>query len=93
MPKKKEYEEIIHDALHRQNEAHSQRHVHQWKHYKDVLRTFLPVPIIIGAVASIIFYKIYGPEDLIRVMLSWTIGITFVATLSATLVNKLEKKQ
>ncbi|MCD6547829.1 MAG: hypothetical protein J7K22_04740 [Nanoarchaeota archaeon] len=49
------------------------------KHFKSILS----IPILIGVVAAIIMYDEFGWEKLEEVLLSWTIGLTLLATIVA----------
>ncbi|MBW2995550.1 hypothetical protein KY312_04310 [Candidatus Woesearchaeota archaeon] len=54
-----------------------------------VLKT-TPIPILIGIAAVMIYYYYYGWYELKKITLSWTIGVTLIATLYTTFINKLK---
>ena len=62
----------------------------EWKNFIHTFRLLTPIPIIIGLVAAIITWKLYGPEELYKILLSWIIGITLVTTVIATLLGKVQ---
>ncbi len=49
------------------------------------LRHYLPIPVLIGVVASIFFVWRWGVWLLLQHVLSWVIGITIVTTVIALL--------
>ncbi len=63
----------------------------EWKKFIHTFRVLTPIPIIIGVTAAIITWKIYGPDELTKIILSWTIGITLITTFVATLLGKIQK--
>ncbi|MBD3263229.1 hypothetical protein GF374_02515 [Candidatus Woesearchaeota archaeon] len=52
------------------------------------LKKIISVPIIIGVAAAIIMWFFYGWDVLLRTLLSWTIGLTILATI-ITLLERL----
>lgn len=50
------------------------------------LRHFLPVPILIGLVASVLYVRVWGWASFLQALLSWVVGITLVTTLLAIFV-------
>jgi len=66
----------------------------QAKMHKPIVhfREFIHIPIIIGLFAVLFMWFFYGWEYLFSTILSWTIGITLVATLIGT-IAKIEKKK
>ena len=55
-------------------------------HFKGIIS----VPILIGVLAAIIMYKEFGWLKLEEVLLSWTIGLTVLATI-VTLLERYTK--
>ena len=51
----------------------------------EKLRKYIPIPIIIGAAALLLFYHYFGGQLLFRKILEWTIAGTLFATILATL--------
>jgi len=49
-----------------------------------------PLPIIIGLAAALIYYQNYGWYELKKTALSWTIGVTLIAAMYTTFINKLK---
>lgn len=56
------------------------------RHFKSIIS----IPIIIGFIAAFIMYKEFGWEKLEEVLLSWTIGLTIIATI-VTLLERYTK--
>ena len=63
----------------------------EWRHFTHMFRILTPIPIVIGLAAAIITWRIYGPDELTKIILSWTIGITLITTFVATLLGKIQK--
>lgn len=51
------------------------------------LKRLIPVPILIGIIASIFLLKIGGWRIFLEQLLSWVIGITLVTTLIASFLK------
>ena len=47
------------------------------------IKRLISIPIIIGAVASVVLYLRFGWEVLEQTLLSWTIGLTILAAILA----------
>ncbi|MBW3012549.1 hypothetical protein KY311_05150 [Candidatus Woesearchaeota archaeon] len=84
---KEEWEKLVKHAVEKQ---HHKRSIAFTQHFAGFLH-FIPISIVLGTIAAALFAYRYGFEDLIRVLLSWTIGVTLVATLSAAFVNRFKK--
>ncbi|MCD6575684.1 MAG: hypothetical protein J7K73_00825 [Nanoarchaeota archaeon] len=56
------------------------------KHFKSIIS----IPIVIGVIAAMIMYKEFGWQKLEEVLLSWTIGLTIIATI-VTLLERYTK--
>ena len=62
----------------------------EWKNFIHTFRILTPIPIIIGIIAAIITWRLYGPAELTKIILSWIIGITLITTVIATLLGKIQ---
>jgi len=63
----------------------------EWKRFICTFRVFTPIPVVIGIVAAIITWNIYGPDELTRIILSWIIGITLITTVVAGFLGKIQQ--
>lgn len=43
------------------------------------LRNWIPLPILIGIIASVTMYKVYGAFEFWKSVLSWIIGSTIIS--------------
>jgi len=57
------------------------------KEMRNKIRQYISFPIIIGIVASIIYFNMFGFNMYVKDLLSWTIGITIVSVVLAALPN------
>jgi MFS superfamily sulfate permease-like transporter len=62
----------------------------EWKKFIHIFRLLIPIPLIIGIIAAIITWNLYGANELLKILLSWIIGITLVTTVVATLLGKVQ---
>jgi hypothetical protein len=85
------WEDIVKHAL--QNHQKSQ-HIKKRKllmdYYRGLLK-FIPIPIIIGGLAAYYMYIEFGWKALEQSLLSWTIGLTLIATIVASIVGRFKK--
>jgi len=51
------------------------------------LKRAITIPIIIGIIAALTMYFIYGIDELVYTLLNWTIGLTIAAAIISTLKN------
>ena len=56
------------------------------------IKHWIPIPIIVGIVAAIIYIKLGGVKKLVELLLGWTIGATLVATAMALIGVKHKAK-
>ena len=55
------------------------------------LKNHIKFEIVIGIVAAYLLYLLFGFDVLIKTLLSWAIGITLVATVITSLLNKYRR--
>ena len=58
----------------------------------DNLGKLTTIPIIIGIASGYAIYEIYGGQELIKQLLSWTLGTTIIATETMTILSKMQEK-
>ena len=51
----------------------------------------IQIPLIIGIIAAIITWSLFGLQTLLATVLSWIIGITIVATLIGAVAKSAPK--
>ena len=57
------------------------------------IRNYVSIPVIVGIAAAWIYYLEFGWVDLRKVILSWLIGMTLIATLIGSIVAKLDRRK
>lgn len=77
--KRKEWAEMIERGMRRHEQ---QQAVEQNRRMRD-LRKYIPIPIVLGLLASILYVLLWGWETFLQDFLSWVIGITIVTTVLA----------
>ena len=58
--------------------------------FKNNFKSILSIPIAIGIIAAIVMYYQFGWIELQKILLSWTIGLTLLATI-VTLLERYTK--
>lgn len=51
------------------------------------LYKWIPLPILVGIIASVLMYKIYGAHEFWKNFLSWIIGSTIISLWFMSLVG------
>ena len=88
---KAKWSEIVRYALNHQDTVKEMREKRQKQEYKKRLRKLIPIPIIVGLIAALVMYMLYGGHELFKSLLTWIIGLTFIATIIAYLPKNLAK--
>ncbi|MBD3354744.1 hypothetical protein GF361_02035 [Candidatus Woesearchaeota archaeon] len=90
MTKKSEWEEMIKRAAvkAKEKELHEKRTLRK---FVDSLKTVLTMELLVGVFAAFSLYIFFGWNDLFKVLLSWTIGITMVSTVVTLMVDRYKK--
>jgi len=97
----KEFDDKLKRAWERYKEIKRQRYEHGRSYerlkrensidfLKNHFKGVVSVPILIGVLAAIVMYKEFGWIKLEEVLLSWTIGLTVLATI-VTLLERYTK--
>ena len=55
------------------------------------LKQNIQIPLIIGIIAAILTWSLFGLQTLLATVLSWVIGITIVATLIGAVAKSAPK--
>lgn len=58
------------------------------KNFMRKLRVLIPVQILLGIIACFLMYFIFGGNKLAETLLSWTIGMTIIATLVTSILYR-----
>tara|TARA_Y100000310_G_C20338152_1_gene648502 strand:- start:140 stop:424 length:285 start_codon:yes stop_codon:yes gene_type:complete len=85
------WEEQVRYALHHQATIKGMQERREKLEKKKNIRKLVPIPILVGVLAAVLMYYIYGGDALLRSFLSWVIGLTLIATIIAYLPKKLGK--
>jgi len=86
----KEQQEHVEKIFKQHVESEEKKKEREYKKYLTNLVKFIPIPIMVGGLAALLYYHYYGWEDLKKIILTWTIGVTLIATLSAAFINKIK---
>ncbi|MBW2992536.1 hypothetical protein KY345_04935 [Candidatus Woesearchaeota archaeon] len=57
------------------------------------LKVSVPLQIIIGIAACVLMYYLFGGRSLLETLLSWTIGMTIIATIITSILSKYHKEK
>tara|TARA_B100002003_G_C14054587_1_gene507814 strand:+ start:834 stop:1118 length:285 start_codon:yes stop_codon:yes gene_type:complete len=85
------WEEQVKYALHHQATIKGMQERKEKVEKKKNLRRLVPIPILVGALAALLMYYIYGGDALLKSFLSWVIGLTLIAAIIAYLPKNLGK--
>ncbi len=84
----KEWHDLVKQS--KDNRIYKVQKKREWKRFIHWFRTLLPIPLIIGLLAVIFTWRLYGPDELTKILLSWIIGITLVTTVMAGFLGKIQ---
>jgi hypothetical protein len=82
--------EKVEEIVKKHTEREKRKQEKEAKQLFRVVLHFTSFPLLFGFIAALGFYHYYGFDALRRTVLSWTIGITLIATLYTTFINKLK---
>lgn len=82
--KPQELAEILHEVVERER-ARKIKQKQQVTSVFEKLKKVITIPLVIGFIAAFLMYQYYGWDELIRSLLSWTIGLTILATIITVL--------
>ncbi len=85
----KEWHDLIKQS--KDNRIYKIEKKREWRRFIHMFRVLTPIPLVIGLVAAIITWKIYGPDELTKIILSWVIGITLITTVIAGFLGKIQQ--
>ena len=85
------WEEQVRYALHHRETIKAMRERKEKLQKKKNLRKIVPIPILVGVLAALLMYYMYGGDALFKSFLSWVIGLTLIATIIAYLPKNLAK--
>ena len=88
---KKTWEEEVKYAMHHKDTIQAMRERKDKLEKRKNLRRLVPIPIIVGVLAALIMYGVFGSRVLLENFLSWIIGLTIIATVIAYLPKNLAK--
>ncbi|MBW2977675.1 hypothetical protein KY331_02415 [Candidatus Woesearchaeota archaeon] len=85
------WEDILKGAVIKQGKSEEKKKKKVLEEFVSHLRNRIKFELLIGIGAAYLLYLLFGFETLIKTLLSWAIGITLVATVIASLMNKYKK--
>ena len=88
---KRTWEEEVKYAMHHKDTIQAMRERKEKLEKKKNLRKLVPIPILVGVLAALIMYGVFGSRVLLENFLSWIIGLTIIATIIAYLPKNLAK--
>jgi pheromone shutdown protein TraB len=87
----RKWEQQVRYALNHRETIKSMRERKEKLEKKRNLRKLVPIPILVGVLAALLMYYMYGGDVLFKAFLSWIIGLTLIATIIAYLPKNLSK--
>ena len=87
----RESREFVTYALQHQDTIEAMRERRKQKEHYKKLKKLVPIPIIVGILAALIMYNLYGGDEVFKAFLSWVIGLTLIVTIITYLPKNLEK--
>ena len=85
------WKDIVGYALNHQETISLMRQRKEKREIHKKIRKLVPIPIIVGCIAALVMYWMYGGEALLKAFLTWIIGLTIIATIIAYLPKNLAK--
>jgi polyferredoxin len=85
------WEEQVRYAMHHKDTIQAMREKKEKTEHKKRLRRLIPIPLIVGVIAAMTMYHLFGWEKLVESFLSWIIGLTLIAALITYLPKNLAK--
>ena len=85
------WEQQVRYAMHHRDTIKAMRERKEKIEKKRNIRKLVPIPILVGVLASLLMYYFYGGDVLFKSFLSWVIGLTLIATIIAYLPKNLGK--
>lgn len=87
----KDWESFVKELSLKKYDRENKKEVVVKKLFKGVF-AILSIEIVIGVIAAFFVYYIFGAKELLKMCLSWIIGITFIATIVTAFMNWYHKK-
>ena len=84
----KEWHDLVRQS--RDNRIYKTEKRREWKRFIHMFRLLTPIPLVIGLIAATITWRLYGPNELTKIILSWVIGITLITTVIAGFLGKIQ---
>ena len=91
MTDRRTWEEQVKYAVHHKDTIQAMRERKQKLEKKKHLKRIIPIPIIVGSLAALVMYNLYGGEAVLKAFLTWIIGLTLIATIITYLPKNLAK--
>jgi len=87
----KSWEDILKNAVKGHGKSEEIKKKRVLEEFVSHLRAHVKFEIVIGLFAAYLLYYLFGFDVLIKTLLSWAIGITLVATVITSLINKYKR--
>lgn len=87
----KEWAELIKKSIDK-NELRKRLEARKrWETFGKKMRVLFPLTLFIGIISMILMYVIYGGFELVKTILSWTIGATVISTFVPSFIQRIRK--
>jgi|TARA_B100002003_G_scaffold152641_1_gene141455 amino acid transporter len=89
--RRRSWEDQVKYAMHHKDTIQAIRERKQKLDKKKHLKRLVPIPILVGVLAALVMYNLYGGEAVLKAFLSWVIGLTLIAAIITYLPKNLAK--
>lgn len=63
----------------------------RWETFGRKMRVLFPITLVIGAISMVIVYFVFGGLELMKMVLSWTIGATIISTFVPSFIQRIRR--
>lgn len=64
----------------------------KYQYFEGIMSRLMPLPVILGVIAMILLFALYGWREFLKFLLSWIVSLTLVATGAYYLWKTYEKR-
>lgn len=64
----------------------------RFAYYNHIIDQYVPIPYILGGIAIMAMFFIYGPKEFFKFFLNWVISLTIVTAAAHILWKKYERR-
>lgn len=88
----KKWEERLNNILSKRRQVNKRRKDVALKNFFKSMFALVSVEIVLGCIAAYLMWRLYGVMELLKIILSWTIGMTIMTTFVTALLRKYHKE-